>query len=151
MRTAIFRLAAIFALIAGAVTFGVAASADNTNPNGAQVINVHECQPQDGYTECIDEHFVFQNVDDNANPAGNASFTVNGQECLTQTDPSGATLADVCQQVHEHILFTPDTIQEEQAAITVTFVTPAGTFCVTENLHEANGQVQYYNTAFVAC
>lgn len=148
MRTRISKLIVVLSLLAGALAFGTAASADNTNPNGAQVVNItNQCSP-DPYTGnntmCISEHGVFQNVYGDPNAAGNSSVTVNGRECITETDSTGAVVLQVCQNnFHEHLLFKDGTPQEGHISFTDTRTTPAGTFCITQNYHYANGQVQY--------
>lgn len=159
MRTTLFRFAAICALIAGVVTSGVAASADNTNPNGAQALNFHGCfdlgGAMAGYTDCEDAHLTIQNLDlagpPARNPAGNASVTVNGHQCSTLTDPSGAVVSSDCQEVHQHILLLGATDQEAQFALKRTEVTPIGTFCVTSIVHEIDGQVLFNHTSSGAC
>lgn len=109
MGTRIIRLVGIMALLAGALSFGVAASAANpTNGGqGSQVLKVHDCQPDPyltGYTDCIDEQVEFHNIDGNANAADNISAQVNGKACFTLIDPSGTVVSVDCEQFHEHVL-----------------------------------------------
>lgn len=152
MRTSIARLIAVFGLLIGALAFGTAASAADTNPNGATVVNINQCEtdPYTGGQFCITEKAVFQNAGypTATNPAGNSSTTVNGRLCVTETDATGAVVYQYCEKAHEHLLVKDGTQQEGHLYDSYTSVTPYGTFCVTINFHTANGQVQYDNTSF---
>jgi hypothetical protein len=148
----ITKLVAILALLTGALAVGLSVSAANTNPNGAQVININnQCEPDPitGGQFCVTEKAVFTNPDLSANAAGNMSVNVNGRACGTETDSTGAVVFQNCTNyAHEHILVKQDTTQVLHLSFSSTFTTPFGTFCDTENFHEANGQVQYDYTSF---
>jgi hypothetical protein len=146
MRATITKSLAIVALLLSTFAFAGAAGAANTNPNGAQVVKVHDCQDiGGGYQLCIDEQAVFQNVGMDTNPAGNSSTTINGRLCETVTDSTGAVVFQSCEKAHEHILIKDNTLQEEHLFDQHQVVTPFGTFCETINFHYANGQIQYEN------
>jgi hypothetical protein len=149
----IAKLVAILALLTGALAVGLTVSAANTNPNGAQVVNINQCEPDPFITGgqfCITEKAVLQNVYGDPNAGGNTSVTVNGHACITETDSTGAVVYQSCQNnVHEHILVTKDgTTQESHLTFTETETSPYGTFCETVDIHTANGQVQYSNVSF---
>jgi hypothetical protein len=52
VRTARVRFAAIFALVAGALAFGTAASAGTGKGNGAQQVNIDDCTDNGLITTC---------------------------------------------------------------------------------------------------
>lgn len=143
MRTALFRLAAIFALVMGALVFGTAASADNTNPNGPQRINQQQCSPAGPDTVCMTIDAVFSTV---STPSGNRNIVGKGTECFTITDTAtGAPVSSTCSTFNGHTLVKDGTTQEDGYRYVETLQMGGTTVCtITVHFHIANGLYQFY-------
>ena len=139
MRTAIFRLAAVFALVAGALVFGTAVSAD-----GATVQDVDSCvtttflygPPR---IVCVDAHIEYNTT---TTPSGNFSVDANFHGTSTVT-VAGQTTSSALNG-HFHVLLQDGTPQVINQNTRQTITSPNGqTVCITLHYHSANGQVQF--------
>jgi hypothetical protein len=149
MRTSIARLVAVFGLLLGTLAFGTAASAADTNPYGAQVVNVDQCYDfGGGVTACVAERAVITAV---VTKSGYESVVMNGYECITLTDATGAVVAHQCVNVKDHALIQQDTTQEQRLVEHETLTINGQTDCFDVVYHYANGQFQYGSIAPVAC
>ncbi len=139
MRTAIVRLAAIFALVAGALVFGTAVSAD-----GATVQDVDMCHTTvflygPPRTTCVDAHIEYNTT---TTPSGNFSVDANFHGTSTVT-VAGQTTSSAFNN-HFHVLLQDGTPQVINVNDRETITSPNGqTVCITNHFHSANGQIRF--------
>lgn len=150
MRTALVRFAAIFALVAGALVFSTAASADSSVTSGAYQVNQQGCNPGEPYTLCYTINELFNTV---ATPSGSFNLIGQGTDCdtLTVTD-TGAPAETMCSSFKGHQLVQDSTTQEKSFTSTETIQYPGTTTCtLTERYQIANGQLIFVKMSVTGC
>lgn len=130
---------AVVALLLSFLVMPALAGAANTNPNGAQVVNINNlCQPFPGGVQtCVT---VRSEINAVTTPAGNQVFVANGRVCLSFIGPTGQVFGQNCQDFHNQALTQDGTAQEGHLSFRVTF-SDGG--CSIVRYHYANGQIQF--------
>jgi hypothetical protein len=110
------------------------------------VIHNTQCSPDPYISGATDCYTTQAEENTTTSSSGGESTQINGTVTLTITDSTGNVLYTATESLHYHTLYQNGVLQEGGAHVSYTY----GTSCYSEDIHVANGNVQY-DTSSSSC